>query len=179
MSTSPADSTDLPGSAIMLRETQAAMLEFFAVLIRMPHVENGMIQNPGPDGWLNVNVDALTSHGKLAAAIDVLRHLPYIVSTSRNGATICPDYSSYSRGIAYGDGEVCADWREEIFTTPPHVVLLADANTDEGHCLLLDTLTCQYQQAHLWTPFTSLTIAKGQSQSMISEASPRSYLGTR
>lgn len=62
----------------VLEEVRAAMIEYYSVLSEMPHFPPDSLLIPPQVGWPNVDVDELKTKGMSDAAIEFVRHLPYL-----------------------------------------------------------------------------------------------------
>ncbi|KAI1383414.1 uncharacterized protein F4822DRAFT_440513 [Hypoxylon trugodes] len=68
------------GSAYPRNEMIAAVHEFYAAIIKPPYIDPNALILPPAGGWLGVNEDELRKRGKTDEVIDLLRHLPYLVT---------------------------------------------------------------------------------------------------
>jgi hypothetical protein len=125
LNTNPAQ--NLPPQAL-----QTAILSFYTTLARMPHIPVDSVSQPPPSGWKTIDIEALRARGKSDQAIDFLRHLPYLT----HGSRLTPN----STAVDFSAGETYKLWQEQLLETPEHVIWLAEADTRDGHYLLLDTL---------------------------------------
>lgn len=117
-----------------------AISDYYRFLTRLPHINpDNLAFPPKPHGWQTINETELKARGRPDEAIEFLRHLPYLRNSElppRSQNNITND----SLSIAYCDGEVEHSWLHAQQPTPGHVIWLANADTKEGHYLLLDII---------------------------------------
>lgn len=125
-------SDSIAGGPVEMRQALAqALLDYFTVLVRMPHVEPDIVRVPPPEGWPGVDTSTLQARGKTEEAIDFIRHLPCL--RTKSALTIS------SQSVDFSNGETCAEWQEKLIPTPGYVIWFAEATTRDGRYLLLDT----------------------------------------
>lgn len=85
-------------------------------------------------------MDTLRARGKKDEAIELLRHLPFLV---HRAGVVHPLLTPNSVSIYFNNGETCLEVMETLLDTPGHVIWLAEADSRAGNSLLLDTVTCK------------------------------------
>lgn len=65
----------IPGSQI-LENVKTAMMQYYTLLCTMPHMDPTCLHMPPSTGWSILDIEALS--GRSEAAINFLRHLPYL-----------------------------------------------------------------------------------------------------
>lgn len=70
----------------VLKEVRTALTEYYALLCAMPHMDWTCLHIPPSAGWSNVDTETLKATGRSEAAIDFLRHLPYLTPCQNNDA---------------------------------------------------------------------------------------------
>lgn len=124
----------------VLKTVQTAMLKYFTLLSRMPHIQPGALRQPPVDGWPSVNTEKLQAMGKTNEAIEFLRHLPCLVHDPEYNSHGHPHISRETDSIYFCSGEAIDGWEEKDLLTPGHVIWWGRAWTRGGHYLLLDTI---------------------------------------
>ncbi|KAF1968895.1 hypothetical protein BU23DRAFT_654985 [Bimuria novae-zelandiae CBS 107.79] len=115
-------------------ECIAAIRDYYTFLTTM-FMDSAFIIEPPQDGWPNITPEATQGLGKTDAVIDLLRHLPYIVSKP---------YSNHPEGLP---GGTFIDWKHVIEKlhngeAHPENELLASEGTEDqfdgkipAHCI--------------------------------------------
>ncbi|KAI1840735.1 hypothetical protein JX265_013195 [Neoarthrinium moseri] len=130
--------------------TIAAVRDYYKFLVSMYVSESEVVQPP-ESGWPSITTDNFGALGKAAEALELLRHLPYILDRGNGtqpeaapGAHFV-DYrlESMADSLRQGGDEVESirmktDGADTWQQTPPHVIGLCSA-PHGGYCFLLDT----------------------------------------
>ena len=65
-------------SGSVLEEAKEAMVEYYSLLCRMPHMELNCLRMPPVEGWPDSHARDLRAEGWSDEAADFVRHLPYV-----------------------------------------------------------------------------------------------------
>ncbi|KAI0188905.1 hypothetical protein EV127DRAFT_512622 [Xylaria flabelliformis] len=123
-----------------------ALADFYE---RLPHIDPSDVHRAPEDGWPEITEQSVAARGlrKTAAAVDLLRHLPYIAGPEC--CWIAPDAYAVDYRAVVGAAtsgpnrpwlwELCKPGlREQRF--PPWVVQITTGEGSESACYMLDTM---------------------------------------
>ncbi|KAF2126303.1 hypothetical protein P153DRAFT_369638 [Dothidotthia symphoricarpi CBS 119687] len=128
----------------VLQEAKDAMMEYYTLLCRMPHMKPECLRVPPAEGWSGTHADDLRKQGWSDQAAEISRHLPFLAPGLYDAEHAWITWSSTA--VAF-DQPVNDFYLSRTSTTdqpkppylPPHVIYIGQGYSEAKEYLLLDT----------------------------------------